>query len=102
MYSFSPTGGFCHQEYVTIRWKLIGYFIAWVLVGFLLFEAARLVVVGCCWGPFLRRRRYLRKKKWLEEEEGLVVAGSGSDGDGERRTNVDAGRHELEEQQQRV
>ncbi|KAF9920305.1 hypothetical protein FBU30_009897, partial [Linnemannia zychae] len=24
MYSFSPEGGFCHPEYITIRWKLIG------------------------------------------------------------------------------
>ncbi|KAF9545195.1 hypothetical protein EC957_011174 [Mortierella hygrophila] len=101
MYSFSPTGGFCHEEYITIRWKLIGYFIAWVLVGFLLFEAARLVIVGCCWGPFMRRRRYLRKKKRLEEEEeGLVVTGTGLEG--ERSSSVDAGRQELEGQQQRV
>ncbi|KAF8944412.1 hypothetical protein BGZ47_004244 [Haplosporangium gracile] len=104
MYSFSPTGGFCHQEYITIQWKLIGYFVAWVLVGFLLFEAARLLIVGCCWGPFLRRRRYLRKKKWLEEEEGLVAGSGGLNGDnGERRrSSVGAGRHELEEQPQRV
>ncbi|KAG9320296.1 hypothetical protein KVV02_008062 [Mortierella alpina] len=68
MYSFMPEGGFCHQETVTIRWSLIGYFIGWILVGFLLFEAARLLVVGCCWGPFQRRRKYLRKKKYLDEE----------------------------------
>ncbi|KAG0366119.1 Polymerase/histidinol phosphatase-like protein [Gamsiella multidivaricata] len=69
MYSFSPEGGFCHEEYVTIRWRLIGYFIGWVLVGFLIFEAVRLVVVGCILGPVKRRRRYLRKKKILQEEE---------------------------------
>ncbi|KAF9950845.1 hypothetical protein BGZ72_007562 [Mortierella alpina] len=68
MYSFMPEGGFCHQETVTIRWRLIGYFVGWILVGFLLFEAARLLVVGCCWGPFQRRRKYLRKKKYLDEE----------------------------------
>ncbi|KAF9387081.1 hypothetical protein BGX21_000651 [Mortierella sp. AD011] len=68
MYSFSPQGGFCHPSYFTIHYQLIGYFIAWVLVGFLLFEAGRLVVVGCIWGPFQRRRRYLQKKKALEME----------------------------------
>ncbi|KAG0284186.1 hypothetical protein BGZ96_011453 [Linnemannia gamsii] len=102
MYSFSPTGGSCHPAYVTIRWQLIGYFIAWVLVGFLLFEAARLLIVGCCWGPFQRRRRHLQKKKRLEEEEGLVGASSAMN-DGERRqSSASSGRHELEEQQQRV
>ncbi|KAF9413341.1 hypothetical protein BGZ94_000763 [Podila epigama] len=69
MYSFSPQGGFCHEEILTIRWKLIGYFIAWVLVGFLLFEAARLIIVGCIWGPYQRRRKYLRKRQALEREE---------------------------------
>lgn len=70
MYSFSPEGGFCHEEILTIRWKLIGYFIAWVLVGFLLFEAARLLVVGCCWGPYQRRRKFKRKQRMLEREQG--------------------------------
>ncbi|KAF9330387.1 hypothetical protein BG006_006681 [Podila minutissima] len=69
MYSFSPEGGFCHEETVTIRWKLIGFFVAWVLVGFLLFEAARLVVVGCCWGPFQRRRKFKQKQRMLEREQ---------------------------------
>ncbi|KAF9898041.1 hypothetical protein BX616_004569 [Lobosporangium transversale] len=57
MYSFSPEGGFCHESYVFFRYDLIAYFIAWVVIGFLLFEAGRLVVVGCIWGPFQRRRR---------------------------------------------
>ncbi|KAG0095975.1 hypothetical protein BGZ93_005157 [Podila epicladia] len=69
MYSFSPEGGFCHEEFVTIRWKLIGFFVAWVLVGFLLFEAARLVVVGCCWGPFQRWRKFKQKQRMLEREQ---------------------------------
>ncbi|KAG0334552.1 hypothetical protein BG000_008236 [Podila horticola] len=69
MYSFSPEGGFCHEEFLTIRWRLIGFFVAWVLVGFLLFEAARLVVVGCCWGPFQRRRKFKRKQQMLEREQ---------------------------------
>ncbi|KAF9028623.1 hypothetical protein BGZ52_009579 [Haplosporangium bisporale] len=70
MYSFSPEGGFCHEEFITIRWKLIGYFVAWMLVGFLLFEAARLLVVGCCWGPYQRRRKFKRKQRMLEREQG--------------------------------
>lgn len=98
MYSFSPTGGTCHQEYVAIRWELIGYFIAWVFIGFLLFEAARLLIVGCCWGPFQRRRRYLQKKRRMEEEEGLVGTTSAMDDGESGQSSVDAGRHELEDQ----
>ncbi|KAG0262370.1 hypothetical protein BG011_010253 [Mortierella polycephala] len=41
MYSFSPEGGFCHEEQLSILWHLIGYFFTWVLLGFLIFEAAR-------------------------------------------------------------
>jgi hypothetical protein len=63
MYSFSPEGGFCHEHFVYIHYQLIGYFIAWVLVGFLMFEAARLVLVGCIWGPLQRRRRYYKELK---------------------------------------
>ncbi|KAG0322307.1 hypothetical protein BGZ99_003397 [Dissophora globulifera] len=63
LYSFSPQGGFCHQEYITIHYKLIGYFVGWIFVGFLLFEAARLVIVGLIWGPFQRRRKYMRRRK---------------------------------------
>ncbi|KAG0040915.1 hypothetical protein BGZ83_002414 [Gryganskiella cystojenkinii] len=87
MYSFQPEGGFCHEEFVTIRWRLIGYFIGWILIGFLIFEAARLLVVGCCWGPFQRRRRYLRKKRWLAEEqrERTEVPDSDVDVDPERQ-----------------
>ncbi|KAG0338117.1 hypothetical protein BG004_007347 [Podila humilis] len=69
MYSFSPEGGTCHEQSVTIRWQLIGYFAAWALVGFLIFEAARFVVVGCCWGPFQRRKKYKRKHQMLEREQ---------------------------------
>ncbi|KAF9091546.1 hypothetical protein BGX23_005057 [Mortierella sp. AD031] len=79
MYSFSPQGGFCHEQVVTIRWRLIWYFVGWVLVGFLLFEAARLVVVGCCWGPFWRRRRFLTRKRRLEER--ALLSEDGGDGE---------------------
>jgi len=67
MYSFMPTGGFCNVETITVRWSLIGYFIGWILVAFLIFEAARLLLVGCCWGPFQRRKRYLRRRKGFED-----------------------------------
>ncbi|KAF9425806.1 hypothetical protein BGZ76_003063 [Entomortierella beljakovae] len=69
MYSFSPQGGFCHEEYVTIHYELIGYFILWIFIAYLLFEAARLLIVGCIYGPYHRRKRYLKKKKTLEMEE---------------------------------
>ncbi|KAG0240750.1 Polymerase/histidinol phosphatase-like protein [Mortierella sp. GBAus27b] len=84
MYSFSPEGGFCHQEYITIRYRMIGYFLAWVLVGFLFFEAGRLIVVGCIWGPCQRRKKYIRKEKdkMKRQEEGLTAGrGDSSDSD---------------------
>ncbi|KAK3839648.1 MAG: Polymerase/histidinol phosphatase-like protein [Linnemannia gamsii] len=97
MYSFIPGEGTCHAEEFIIRWSLIGYFILWVFIGFLIFEAARLVIVGCCWGPFQRRKRYLRKRSMLEEEERGLVGGGGN-GDRRSRSSVGDARHELEDQ----
>jgi len=88
MYSFMPTGGFCNVETITVRWSLIGYFIGWILVAFLIFEAARLLLVGCCWGPFQRRKRYLRRRKGFEDER--VVPDEESDEREEDRQIQDA------------
>ncbi|KAG0245495.1 hypothetical protein BGW41_000122 [Actinomortierella wolfii] len=63
MYSFSPEGGYCHESELWFRWPLIGWFIAWVLAGYFIFEAARMVIVGCFWGLCMRRRKFLRRRR---------------------------------------
>ncbi|KAF9978451.1 hypothetical protein BGZ73_002347 [Actinomortierella ambigua] len=63
MYSFSPEGGYCQESELWFRWPLIGWFIAWVLAGFFIFEAARMVIVGCLWGTCMRRRRLLKRRR---------------------------------------
>ncbi|KAF9581383.1 hypothetical protein BGW38_001625 [Lunasporangiospora selenospora] len=78
---------FCHEASFRMRWGVIGYFIAWVIIGFLLFEAARLIVVGCCWGPIQRRRKF---KKEQQRHKDKKAAGNEPERESEDRGKASA------------
>ncbi|KAF9158377.1 hypothetical protein DFQ26_007719 [Actinomortierella ambigua] len=78
MYSFSPEGGYCQESELWFRWPLIGWFIAWVLAGFFIYEAARMVIVGCLWGICMRRRKFVRRRQLRQTQvQAQAQAGGG-------------------------
>lgn len=68
MYSF--TGEFCHEHRFEVRWWRGIWFILWVLLAFLIYEAVRAILVwGWTW--FMRQRQGRIRLPQDNDEVGL-------------------------------
>jgi len=68
MYSF--TGEFCHERRFAIRWWRGIWFIIWVVLGFLIYEVARALIVWA-WAWYARKREGRIRLPLNEDEVGL-------------------------------